>query len=135
MSANWFKSELSEYEQAVAMLSLGVLAWYLWGVVSDWHELEGLYKYVAFFYYVLIVLPLSVNEFLWDYMRWFTGHDNLNFVLAVITCGFYSCVVMGMLLNLALLIDGWLGRGVAKAIFFMPLFLLIPWTVLVWLFS
>jgi len=129
-------TEPSEEHKLVAyIVIIGGTGWFIWDVLSDWNQYEGIYRYVSFFYYSIIVWPLSGNSEIWAYMTEITGHRNLNMVFAVVSCALYSCLIVGMISIIKDLIDGLTERGTAMGLFALPGILLIPWSILAWLFS
>lgn len=118
-----------------AIILIYFLGTYLWETLSNWDTLHGVYRYVALYYYSLVVWPLSGNSDVWDFMRRLTPFDHLNYVLALLGCAMYSLFVVGLLGTLSAFIDSVTRAGTGAALFAMPGMLLIPWWMLAWLFS
>ncbi|WP_415912479.1 hypothetical protein [Neptuniibacter sp. QD37_11] len=78
----------------------GVLAYWLWGFLSDWSSLGQPYRYIAGFYYHIAVVPLSYFANVWDYGSGLTQYSNLNLIIGsalVVLYGVGLLMVLGMI--------------------------------------
>jgi len=88
---------------------LGAIVWWAWGMASTWNTLEQPYKYIAAYYYWIIVVPLKGFVPAWGYFASMqvSNFPNINLIIQLVLG------VFGVLLYFFLLI---LGLGVVGAI-------------------
>ncbi|MGS2721002.1 hypothetical protein [Paraglaciecola aestuariivivens] len=136
MSQYSASSNTNSADYLLAQIALAIFVpYYIWEKLSHWADYEGIYRYVSFFYYALIVYPLSVNAEVWDAVSTWTQYENLNTILAILCCFFYSMFALSLIVLLGVFIDAFTAPDTAIGLFFIPLIVLIPWSFFDWLFS
>ncbi|THU04602.1 hypothetical protein E9531_04270 [Lampropedia puyangensis] len=84
----------------ITILALLVgMGWFLWDTLPQWQTLPHPFKYIAAYYYYLVMKPLQWFGPIWSYASSLTGYKNLNYVLGGLAVTAYGLVGIPMLIG------------------------------------
>lgn len=120
------------------LLICGVL--YLCELFSGWQTMAQPYKYVAAYYYYMMVLPLKWIINVWDYGSSLTGYHNLNIIIGGIFVLSYVFAIIPLMMQICFEILKLFGiHHLRFVIIFLPGILCLMWlacsSIIGWLFA
>ena len=84
------------------LIVFGGGGWLLWNFLSNWQALPHPYKYVAAYYYHLLVVPLKWFSTIWQHSTTLTGYPNLNLVIGGLAVVLYGVLGIPLMIGLSL---------------------------------
>lgn len=68
-----------------AICVFGLFMYWVWNTITSWQTLEGIYKYVAAYYYYIIAFPIEVgiHVYQWIGSQSLTSYPNVNTILSI----------------------------------------------------
>lgn len=101
--------EQAEMSKALApFLAVILVCGLAWHTATSWATLTSPYKWVAAYYYYLIVKPLSWFGNVWTYLTspGLTAHPNLNLIIAIVGTIGYGMFLLTVVASLAAIFRG-----------------------------
>ena len=69
----------------VVIIAIGLFMYWVWNTITSWQTLEGIYRYVAGYYYYVIAFPIEtgIEVYQWVGSQSLTNYPNVNMVISI----------------------------------------------------
>lgn len=109
------------------IIAIGFFMYWVWNTITSWQTLEGIYKYVAAYYYYVIAFPIEVgiDVYQWINSQSLTSYPNGNTILSIGSV--LLCVILAFYVILKIIKLARIPNWVLLSLIIGPAFLVLFW--------